>query len=180
MITQMDTSPGRFVPEAAAARIAWAAQGFSVLVAVWLIFDGPAHWPVGLFAAAAGGMLAGWLSSGPAFWWNPLRLAAFAWFFLVESFRGGIDVAWRSLHPALPVMPHPFRQPIGLPEGQPSTLLISVISLLPGTLSAELERRERILVVHTLTAGGEHAVARLKRRIARLFSLPPIERSGGR
>ncbi|MDT8449873.1 MAG: Na+/H+ antiporter subunit E [Wenzhouxiangellaceae bacterium] len=154
-------------------RAVWAGQAGVMLLALWLIFDGLSGWPVGLVAAALGGVLAGWLSEGPPFWWNPLRLIGFAGFFVAESFRGGIDVAWRTLHPRMPVAPHFFEYAIALPEGQPRTLLISVISLLPGTLSAELERGRDVLVVHALAGGGRAGVARLERWIAWLFSLPP-------
>mgnify|MGYP005848249393 CR=1 FL=1 len=157
-------------------RLVWATQGFFVLFALWLVFDGLHGWPVGVLAALIGGGLAAWLADSEPFWWNPLRLVEFAGFFLFESFRGGIDVAWRSLHPRLPVMPRFFEHDIALPEGQPSTLLISVISLLPGTLSAELLPDEHVLVVHTLADGGEESVERLERRIARLFSVPEPQR----
>jgi len=153
-------------------RTIWAAQGFFVLLFLWLVFDGVDGLPVGVLAALLGGGLAAWLADSEPFWWNPFRLVEFAGFFLIESFRGGIDVAWRSLHPRIPVAPRFFEHAIQLPEGQPSTLLISVISLLPGTLSAELQRDEHVLVVHTLTDAGEESVQRLERRIARLFSLP--------
>lgn len=154
-------------------RTTWAGQGFVVLFTLWLVLDGFDGWPAGLLAALIGGGLAAWLAEGRPFWWNPLRLVEFAGFFLFESFRGGIDVAWRSLHPRMPVSPRFFEHDIALPEGQPSTLLISVISLLPGTLSAELVQGEHVLVVHSLAEGGEESVARLERRIAKLFSLKP-------
>lgn len=159
-------------------RLGWAGQAFTVLFLLWLVFDGFDGWPVGLFAALVGGAIAAGLAEGKPFRWNPLRLAGFAGFFVVESFRGGIDVAWRSLHPRLPIAPRFFEHEIAVPRGQPSTLLISVISLLPGTLSAELVRDEHVLVVHTLAGGGRDSVERLERRIARLFSLAP-ERQGG-
>jgi len=157
-------------------RIVWAVQDFVVLFALWLVFDGLESWPVGVPAALIGGWLAARLADTEPFWWNPLRLIGFAGFFVVESFRGGADVAWRSLHPRLPVEPRFFDYPIGVPEGQPSTLLISTISLLPGTLSAELQRGEHVLVVHTLADGGEDSVQRLEGRIARLFSVPGPDR----
>ncbi|HKL51559.1 MAG TPA: Na+/H+ antiporter subunit E [Wenzhouxiangellaceae bacterium] len=161
-------------------RITWATQGFFVLFALWLVFDGLDGWPFGLLAALIGGGLAAWLAEGRPFWWNPFRLVEFAGFFVFESFRGGIDVAWRSLDPRLPVMPRFFDYEIALPEGQPSTLLISTISLLPGTLSAELMRGEHVLVVHSLSPGGERSVSRLEARIARLFSLSPQDAGGAR
>lgn len=162
---------GRAV-RAAGFRLVWAGQAGVMLFALWLIFDGLSGWPVGLLAAAAGGALAGWLSEGPPFRWNPFRLVGFAGFFVVESFRGGLDVAWRTLHPRMPVNPHFFEYAIALPEGQPRTLLISVISLLPGTLSAELDSDRNVLFVHALAGGGRAGVARLERWVAWLFSLP--------
>lgn len=162
-------------------RVTWALQGFVVLFSLWLVFDGLDGWPVGVLTALIGGGLAAWLADSKPFWWNPFRLVEFAGFFLFESFRGGIDVAWRSLHPRMPIGPRFFEHPIALPEGQPSTLLISTISLLPGTLSAELERDAHVLVVHTLAEGGEDSVERLERRIARLFSVaePDAEAEAG-
>lgn len=159
-------------------RATWAGQGFVVLFTLWLVLDGLDGWPAGLLAALIGGALAAWLAEGRPFWWNPLRLVEFAGFFIFESFRGGIDVAWRSLHPRMPVAPRFFAHEIHVPEGQPSTLLISTISLLPGTLSAELVRGKNVLVVHTLADGGEDSVARLEHRIARLFSVAPTRQGG--
>ena len=144
--------------------------GFALLFSLWLVFDGAHDWTAGLFAAGLAAILAAAFSGGPAHPWRPFRLPSFALFFLFESFRGGIDVAWRSLHPRMPVRPRFFVRPMTLPDGPPSTLLISVISLLPGTLSAELRPTTNELVVHTLTEGGEAAVNRLEQRIAWLFN----------
>ena len=149
------------------------------LFVLWLVFDGLDGWLVGMLAALVGGLLAAWLADSEPFWWNPFRLLEFAGFFIFESFRGGIDVAWRSLDPRLPVMPRFFEHEIALPGGQPSTLLISTISLLPGTLSAELVRGKHVLVVHSLSPGGERSVSRLEARIARLFSLTPPDSGAG-
>jgi len=152
-------------------RLVWGAQSFIVLFSIWLVFEGAQAWPVGVLAAITGGVVAGWLADEPPRKWNPLRLFEFCAFFLIESVRGGMDVAWRTLHPKMPVRPNFFRHRMVLPKGQPSTLLISTISLLPGTLSAELDRDENVLVVHSLTGGGARSVERLEQRIARLFSL---------
>jgi multicomponent Na+:H+ antiporter subunit E len=156
----------------------WTLQGFAVLFLLWLVFDGPGDWGAGVLAASCGAALAFWLGRMPQASWKPLRMPGFAGFFLIESLRGGLDVAWRSLHPRLPVRPEFFEYEIGLPQGQPSTLLISVISLLPGTLSAELQRQEHVLVVHSLSPGGHASVQALERQIARLygFDLPEPRR----
>ncbi len=153
-------------------RLVWAAQAFSVLFAVWVMLNGLDGWITGLVAALLGASVAAWLAEEPPNRWNPLRLAAFIGFFLFESIRAGFDVAYRTLHPWMPVEPDFFDYAIRLPEGQPRTLLISIITLLPGTLSAELSFDGRHLVVHELTPGGRDSVAHLEAWIAWLFSLP--------
>lgn len=167
----MNQAPRSAVPERLSSRLVWTLQGFVVLLSMWLVFDGLQDWPVGMLVAAIGAGLAGWLGQVSNFSWSLWRLPGFVAFFVLESLRGGFDVAWRSLHPRLPVRPEFFEHEIALPQGQPSTLLISVISLLPGTLSAELRRDEHLLVIHALNPGGAGSVHRLERRIARLYRL---------
>ncbi|MDT8439035.1 MAG: Na+/H+ antiporter subunit E [Wenzhouxiangellaceae bacterium] len=149
--------------------MAWTIQTLPVLFVLWLVLDGAGSWPVGLLAAVLAALALGWLAEGPLFRLAPGPLLAFAAFFLIESLRGGTDVAWRTLHPRLPIAPDFFDYSIDLPRGPATTLLISTISLLPGTLSAELKRDEHRLVVHSLSGGGHESVARLERRIAVLF-----------
>jgi multicomponent Na+:H+ antiporter subunit E len=153
-------------------RLVWAVQAFLILFAVWAMLNGAEGWVTGLIAAALGGAVTAWLAQGPPNRWNPFRLAAFTGFFLLESVRAGFDVAFRTLDPWMPVEPGFFDYPIRLPEGQPRTLLISIITLLPGTLSAELSGDGAHLVIHELTPGGRDAVLHLEDWIAWLFSLP--------
>ena len=162
-------------PRASGRRRQRALSGLVLLFALWLVFDGTDHWIAGVTAAALAALLAGAFPAATEHPWHPFRLPGFVLFFLLESFRGGIDVAWRSLHPDMPVQPVFFDHPMTLPEGAPSTLLISVISLLPGTLSAELRPDRDQLVVHALTEGGAAAVERLQQRIGWLFDIAPME-----
>lgn len=102
---------------------------------------------------------------------RPLGLVRFVPFFLMESVRGGVDVAWRALSPRLPLRLGFVDWPLRLPPGAARTLFVATVSLLPGTLSAALSRG--VLRVHALdtdTAGP--ALRRLEREVARLFSLP--------
>lgn len=152
-------------------RLVWAAQTFSVLLVVWLLLNGRDGWITGVVAAATGASAAAWLAQQPPYRWYPLRLAVFTAFFVVESMRAGVDVAVRTLHPWMPVGPDFFDYRIRLAEGPPRTLLVSIITLLPGTLSAELSPDGRTLIVHELSEGGREAVQRLERWIAWLFGL---------
>lgn len=152
-------------------RLIWGIQSFVVLALIWVALNGLEGWWLGLAAAAAGAGLGAVLASGSPHPWKPHRLVAFAGFFLVESFRGGVDVAWRALRPAMPIRPAFSRYRLALPPGQPRTLMVAVVSLLPGTLSADLDDDERVLIVHGLMPQAEASVVRLETWVQWLFSL---------
>jgi multicomponent Na+:H+ antiporter subunit E len=138
----------------------------------WALTPGePASWVVGGPAV----VLAAWAAAGLA---APesgrLSLAGvlrFAPYFVATSLQGGCDVAWRALHPRLPIDPAFVRHPLRLPEGSGRTFLVNAVSLLPGTLSAEVDGST--LVVHALSRPEESArgVATLETRVAALFGL---------
>ncbi len=69
-------------------------------------------------------------------------------FFLLQSFIGGLDVARRAIHPRLSLEPFLFNYSFCLPTGLSRVVMVNTISLLPGTLSAELY--EDSVTVHVL------------------------------
>jgi multicomponent Na+:H+ antiporter subunit E len=106
---------------------------------------------------------------------RPLALVRFAGWFLVQSVRGGVDVARRALSPSLPIEPELLELTTRLPPGAARVLLADVTSLLPGTLSVDLDG-DRVLV-HALS-GGPAVTADfrvLEARVAELLGLPPPE-----
>lgn len=98
-------------------------------------------------------------------------MALFAPFFLVQSLRGGVDVARRALHPRLPLNPCLVRYPLCLEEVPAQVFMANVVSLLPGTLSADLE--DSVLTVHALDCAlpVTEQLQALESRVARLFGL---------
>lgn len=152
------------------ARRRWAVHLMIVLMVLWFALDGLENPLVGLFLAAGGAGLGAWLAPGESYPWRPMRLLRFFAWFVRESLRGGLDVARRALHPRLPVAPCLLEYRIALPAGMPRTVMMSVLSLLPGTLSADLYKDGR-LSVHALTPEALAGVAELERRVAHLFSL---------
>lgn len=150
----------------------WAVQVAVVLMVAWLALDGTGSLLVGAAFAAIGALVGSLLVPGEAHRWRPLRLLGFAAWFLLASWRGGVDVLRRAAAPALPVSPRLHRHRLALPPGLPRTVFISVLSLVPGTLSVDLEEAGGILVVHVLAAEAVAGVAALERRVAWLFSLP--------
>lgn len=93
-------------------------------------------------------------------------------FFVDQSFRGGWDVAKRALSPAMPLNPAMLTYPLRLRDELAQVLLVNLNSLLPGTLSADLENG--VVTLHTLDAGPETFadMQTLEERVAGLFSIP--------
>lgn len=177
----MPSGPERAPELSVRERLLWGQQLFVALLVMWLALNGFERWLLGLLTSLAGGALAAWLAVRAPATVAPLQVPVFAAFFLSESLKGGVDVAWRALHPALPIEPQFGRFRLDLPRGQPRTLMVSVLSLMPGTLSAELLDGGRTLVVHALTPKGLASVHVLHARIRRLFGqgAAPAERIGG-
>jgi multicomponent Na+:H+ antiporter subunit E len=80
-------------------------------------------------------------------------LARFVPFFLVQSVRGGVDVAWRALAPHLPLQPGYLDYETSLPPGLPRYLFTSAVSLFPGTVAVapqEIDPDSPHLRIHVL------------------------------
>ncbi len=149
----------------------WALQLFAVLSAVWVALNGFDGWLVGLAAATTAALLGTLLVPGKPYPWRPWRAIGFFLFFVSESIRGAFEVARLACSPSLPLNPSFQRVESALPAGQPLTLLVGVISLLPGTLSVELGERRSEILVHLLVPSGIDSVSRLEQKITWLFSL---------
>jgi multicomponent Na+:H+ antiporter subunit E len=90
--------------------------------------------------------------------------------FLWRSLAGGLDVAGRALAPTLPIQPSLIEYRTELPEGLPRVVLANVVSLLPGTLSADFHGDTLMLHVLSEGAGDEADLRRLERSVARMFA----------
>jgi len=77
-------------------------------------------------------------------------------FFLWQSLKGGLDVALRVMRPRLRVAPGIETYRLRLVTPSARILFLNTLSLLPGTLSADL--RGRRLIVHALDAGRGEAL----------------------
>jgi multicomponent Na+:H+ antiporter subunit E len=153
--------------------LAWraliATKRFLLFAGLWLVLTGAALDGLGFGLAAA--LAATWLSlvlMPPASREvSLLSLLPLVPGFVDRSIRGGFDVAWRALHPRLPIHPAWYVHETGLPPGGARVALGSIVSLLPGTLVAGSFGNR--LYVHCLNAdaGIKRAVAAEERRIAR-------------
>lgn len=145
----------------------------------WMLTDN-AGWGFGILAiagATVGGLL--FRPSHPVRW-SPWGAGRFLGYFLVKSLQGGIDVAWRAFHPALPLQPVWLEYPLRLPSGPARILFVNTISLLPGTLSGDLESDKVIVHVLTRDPGIIHELERLEQRVAHLYAMPLATRTTNR
>lgn len=142
----------------------------------WLLSGGdPGSWLVGLpvlvFALWAPHRLGRTTGPLPAL----LGLLRFLPFFIAESIRGGLDVARRILAPIPRVNPGLASYRTRLRGSGARLLFAYCVSLLPGTLAADLEQDR--LRLHLLDAGvdPERGLHRLEQAVARVFreTLPP-------
>ena len=100
---------------------------------------------------------------------NISGLLQFAWFFILESLRGGIDVSRRVLAAKTRVDPvfYDYSMQLQIPYAQ--QLFISSISLLPGTLCADLHNDQ--LRIHTLDQEMDttQGIRRLESLVGKIF-----------
>jgi multicomponent Na+:H+ antiporter subunit E len=173
--TETRPAPGFRRSASAAARLRSAILTGSVLGGLWLILSGfdAASLLIGAPAILTGAALTFLFPAAPPWRIAPLAALGFAAFFAWQSVRGALDVARRALDPRLPLKPG-FRTVIlTLRPDAGRVLLANTISLLPGTLSAEIEGRR--LIVHTLDLESDLAaeVGDLESRIRAVFGRRP-------
>lgn len=138
---------------------------------IWLILSEGAisSWWIGVPAVLLAVIASITIPPSPIVWHE---VPGFAFFFLMRSLVGGADVAWRALHPRMPIAPDLVEYPLRISPGLPQVFLANTVSLLPGTLSAELH--QGVLTVHALDKEKDF-IAELEsaeQRVAKMFGVP--------
>lgn len=140
------------------------------LFGLWLVLTEGAVAPIAASLIVAPALLAAFLLGRPP--GARLRLVGllrFIPFFLWESLRGGIDVAWRALNPRMPLAPALVEYPLRLTDRRERVLLANVLSLVPGTASAELGKDRIRLHVLDVRLPIERTVRRAEANVAAVF-----------
>jgi len=163
--------PGRFIP--APVTSALLAVAFVALQGDWS--------PASLIGGVLLGLLLPWLSAPvvrdprlPRSLSGTLGLAGIVgWDILLAN----IDVALRVLGPERALAPAFLWIPLEVESPEAIALLASIITLTPGTLSADLSEDRRFLLVHALHAPQPQEVidaikSRYEARLVRLFEAP--------
>lgn len=143
------------------------AARISVFAVLWAILSEGQGWEVGIPAVLLATATVPVVSPGNR--WSLAGLARFIPYFFWNSLRGGVDVAARALNPRLPIDPAVLHYEIRLRSSAARVLMASTVTLLPGTLSADLEGSR--LTVHVLAESAPVRVmlGTLEYRIADLF-----------
>ena len=94
---------------------------------------------------------------------NPLDyLKRALWFlyyipvFLWECIKANFDVAYRVLHPDLPIRPGIINVKVGLKSDIGLTFLANSVTLTPGTTSIDVDKNSGILCVHCIYVKDEY------------------------
>lgn len=135
----------------------------------WALTGGDSgSWIIGLPAILLAVYVSFFLSTpGTHRLWLP-ALPKFLLFFLTTSLIAGLDIARRTLSPRLPLMSImvPFETSL---QGLPRWLLMSSLSLMPGTLSVRSDSDG--LLIHSLDSADitRKSLQQLENHIARLL-----------
>jgi multicomponent Na+:H+ antiporter subunit E len=101
----------------------------------------------------------------PSIFRNPMRYLWFVYYvivFLWGCLRANIDVAFRVLHPDLPIRPGTIRVKTHLKSDAGLTFLANSITLTPGTTSVDIDRDNGILYVHCLYISDKYDTSSMK------------------
>lgn len=138
----------------------------------WALAEGRADaWGLGAVAVAAATWASLRLSPPGRRRISFAGLAGFAGFFLWNSLRGGVQVAFMALRPGLGFRPAALDLSLSLPAGAPRVLMLNTLSLMPGTLGVRLDgARLKLHVLDERLPVAAEARA-LEAHIARLFGV---------
>ena len=140
----------------------------------WALTDGAGGWDawaIGVPAVAGSAALS--MTLLPPVHWSWREGFRFAGYFLWESWRGGVDVAWRAFNPRMPLAPGLIRHELRLSPDLARVAVANSSSLLPGSLVVDLDGR--VLTIHALDVRRPDAariVAATEKRVAAMFRLP--------
>lgn len=104
--------------------------------------------------------------------WFVVYVIVFVW----ECLRANFDVAYRVIHPDLPIRPGTIRIKTALTSDAGLTFLANSITLTPGTTTVDIDRAKGLIYVHQLFIRGDSeaqrripSIERFERILKRVF-----------
>jgi multicomponent Na+:H+ antiporter subunit E len=133
---------------------------FLFTFALWLLLTWSLAWPdiaAGVFfALLVSTLLAQIYPDNPEKGLNPVRwfwLLLYIPYFLYYCLKANLDVAYRVLHPDMPIRPGIVRVRTDLESEMAKTILANSITLTPGTLTVDIVGQD--LYIHWINVRGE-------------------------
>jgi multicomponent Na+:H+ antiporter subunit E len=150
---------------------------------VWLLLSWPAdaqHLLVGVAVAAfVAFMTGGMFTRRPE---GFIQIKRYLWFlyylpmFIWECLKANLDVAYRVIHPAMPIHPGIVKVKTTLTSEVGLTFLANSITLTPGTLSVDVDKERGFLYIHWIDVKDQDIeratkiiVERFERILRRIF-----------
>lgn len=146
------------------------------LALLWFVLSeaDSASWLVGVPAVAVGSALSCLLPPRQ----GELRLRGVLQFivhFAGQAVRGAWDVALLALGPGRRVAPGFIDYPLQLPVGTARTVFLNSVTLLPGTLTADVTDNVARVHVIDLAQGNIAELRKLEERVAAVFGAPAFQ-----
>ena len=102
---------------------------------------------------------------------HPHRYAVFFFqylpVFLWEVLKANIDVAYRVIHPRLPIRPGIVKVKTSLKTDTGLTFLANSITLTPGTMTVDVDRSSGVLYIHWIDVGARDVTAATQQIVER-------------
>ncbi|MDH7594263.1 MAG: Na+/H+ antiporter subunit E [Methanomicrobiales archaeon] len=149
---------------------------FSILLLFWMLLSHEVE-----FFNILGGVASAWLvtaishdllvpSLGKGALGKAGRFLLYIPWLLMEILKAGLDVAYRVLHPSMPITPTVVKFEAPFEGDLPRTILANSITLTPGTITIEVDGKE--FTVHSLAEeiAEEFVTGKsMQQKIARIF-----------
>ena len=160
-----------------------------IFTVVWVLLTkfAVSSWIIGIFVVPCAAWLSLWLFRGSThitamplqkeFSLDHFKLFRLIPFFIANSIKGGINTARLAIFLPDDLSPGFAQYHLRLPEGRPRLWFLHMISLLPGTLSVQLQKE--CLLVHMLSVNHDNFqdIQTCEVYIAELFDLPNLNSS---
>lgn len=125
-----------------------------------------------IFAAIAASLFGELLTVTPQRFLSPARYLWFLYYlpvFLWEMIKANLDVAYRVLHPALPINPGLVKVKTHLKSDVSKTLLGNSLTLTPGNTTVDIIGSEIFVHCIDVNRGVKQTAEKFERIIARVF-----------
>lgn len=133
----------------------------ATLLVVWLMLNNtlhPAHWVLGAVLAITIPLLCARLYGEPPRVKRPMTVVRLGLTVLWDIVKSNIQVALLILGPESRIKPRFVWVPLDLRQSHAITTLAGIITMTPGTLSADLSDDQRYLLVHCFNVDDEAAL----------------------